>query len=243
MGSRFIDLNADGVTDVVENGVISPTDVRRSIHKHRNNLAKTPKYISPVEIIHTGLPMGSDLGVRYLDLNGDGQTDFVQSSRLTPTDTRIGAWINTGTGWKRSTSYTPPVQITSPAGVILDMGVRIVDLDGNGLPDLIQSVWASNADQRTSAWLNAAKKLPDYLTSITNGMGAKTTLRNQAKKFKSHKRNNAKWTSKYVAPKHQATQKQNQETAHNNLHTGAKSVTIGQHTIRDSHTNTKQDQT
>ena len=40
MGSRFIDLNADGVTDVVENGVISPTDVRRSIHKHRNNLAK-----------------------------------------------------------------------------------------------------------------------------------------------------------------------------------------------------------
>ena len=120
--------------------------------------------------------MGSDLGVRYLDLNGDGQTDFVQSSRLTPTDTRIGAWINTGTGWKRSTSYTPPVQITSPAGVILDMGVRIVDLDGNGLPDLIQSVWASNADQRTSAWLNAAKKLPDYLTSITNGMGAKTTI-------------------------------------------------------------------
>ena len=82
-----------------------------------------------------------------------------------------------GTGWKRSTSYTPPVQITSPAGVILDMGVRIVDPRWKWAPrPHSKRMGSSNADQRTSAWLNAAKKLPDYLTSITNGMGAKTTI-------------------------------------------------------------------
>ena len=180
MGVRFPDLNGDGLPDIVQNVYATSQDIRQNAYLNTGTgWISAPNFAPPVRITHEkgGVLIGSDLGTRFLDLNGDGQPDLIQSTVIQyPQDVRISAWLNTGTGWKRSTSYTPPVQITSPAGVILDMGVRIVDLDGNGLPDLIQSVWASNADQRTSAWLNAAKKLPDYLTSITNGMGAKTTI-------------------------------------------------------------------
>ncbi|MEI8055659.1 MAG: RHS repeat-associated core domain-containing protein, partial [bacterium] len=57
-----------------------------------------------------------------------------------------------------------------------DNGVVFIDLTGSGLPDIIQHVRWNPTISYKGAWLNRAKKLPDYLISITDGFDAKITI-------------------------------------------------------------------
>src|SRR5271169_934799 len=82
-----------------------------------------------------------DPGFRILDVKGDGQLDIVfgrdESTSNTP-DIKSGVFINTGRGWKRSTSVDEhlPAFVDKKGS---DLGVRIFDVDGNGLVDILQS--------------------------------------------------------------------------------------------------------
>jgi hypothetical protein len=78
-----------------------------------------------------------DRGIRFMDLNGDGLPDLVRSYQNTggcsgPERADIKAvYLNTGTGWATSTSYTLPAYITYCSGTSLKNN-EFANFYGNG---------------------------------------------------------------------------------------------------------------
>lgn len=124
---------------------------------------------------YSGVPR--DTGARMFDANGDGLPDFVYStdsgrdSSGAPTYTGPGhVAINNGdgTGWTQDTEYTVPVGFIYPTSTgTSDLGVRIADVNGDGLQDIIKSYGGSDAsgfasdgvylnDQENKTWTLAS---------------------------------------------------------------------------------------
>ena len=187
LGVRFIDLNGSGLPCMVQSTFRFPNGHRVGAWINTGNgWEEYPNYNPPVDLIlahDTGMGYHTeDLGVRFVDLNGSGLPSIVQSTSRASNEHRVGAWVNTGNGWKYSQNYIPPTDITT--GVeddklgyhVEDLGVVFVDLNGSGLPSIVQSTFRAPNDHRQGAWLNKAKKLPDYLISVTDGFGTKLSI-------------------------------------------------------------------
>jgi hypothetical protein len=147
LGVRFVDLNGDGLVDVVQSRYTSVGHYQGAWLNTGSGWQSAPSYIPPA-IIQSD--PSNDLGVRFVDLNGDGLVDVVQS-RYTSVGTYQGAWLNTGSGWQSAPSFTPPALIQSDPSN--DLGVRFVDLNGDGLVDVVQSRYTSVGTYQ-GAWLN-----------------------------------------------------------------------------------------
>jgi len=72
-------------------------------------------------------------GTGFIDLNGDGRTDFVVKRDGASAD---NAQLNTGTGWSDSAGYRLPYPLAI-SGNANDTGARFVDFDGDGLVDFV----------------------------------------------------------------------------------------------------------
>ncbi|MGD9108081.1 MAG: RHS repeat-associated core domain-containing protein [Gammaproteobacteria bacterium] len=161
-GVDFLDLTGNGLTDVYYQpkwGGASGAWINNG-----NSWQRSSSYAPPT-IGESYL--GEDLGIRFADLTGNGLPDIVQSFEGGKT-----AWINTGNGWKSVGNYIPPVQfnkwVVYPGeshdsndkndnnGVDLDLGVRFVDLNGNGRMDMVQGLDSNDAYWRKGrhAWIN-----------------------------------------------------------------------------------------
>jgi RHS repeat-associated protein len=87
---------------------------------------ETPAYALPADF--------SGAGTQFVDLNGDGRVDFVQAKKGSSTN---GVWFNNGHGWDKMDSWAlpPNVYLADTDGTAL--GTLFIDVDGDGLPDLI----------------------------------------------------------------------------------------------------------
>lgn len=127
-----------------------------------------------------------DAGMRFGDFNGDGLVDLIYADAGIST----GAWLNTGTDWVEAPQWKPPVQTgntyrfhyfrtptiqTQSAEISGDSGARVADINGDGLPDIVQystvpatveHIWLSTGN----GWLQN-DAFAGALSSITTNKG------------------------------------------------------------------------
>ncbi|MFN4044890.1 FG-GAP repeat domain-containing protein, partial [Limnobacter sp.] len=131
LGVRFIDLNGDGLVDMAYNRFFSG-QVQSGAYLNTGkgwieNLAFTPPY----HIVADGL---GDLATRFIDVNSDGLLDFVFHRQSGPTVFK-GAYLNTGSGWIKNTSFDPPYHMFVDG--VGDIDVQLFDIDGDSSPEIL----------------------------------------------------------------------------------------------------------
>ncbi|MBK6012831.1 SpvB/TcaC N-terminal domain-containing protein [Streptomyces sp. MBT53] len=156
----LVDLRGIGLPDVVELG--GARRVWRNAGKGRFELPRTLAEAPP-------FPLGA-AGVSLLDADGDGRADLVVSPAATPGSRAAGGGGPTGYypmsfagGWSRR-SFRPYRQ--SPSVSLADPNVKLVDLDGDGLTDVLRS------GSRLEAWFNDRDPRQAWqATAVSNGAG------------------------------------------------------------------------
>lgn len=142
-----------------------------STNSWTENTATTTKWVLPSPGYHFVGSGGEDNGARVFDLNGDALPDIAYGN--------ANVWLNTGTTWTSSGSYTLPV---NPGTASADQGVRFGDVNGDGVVDFVQAIscypgisCGSTAQNRvyyggSGGWSLSAQTLPiTFVSSNNNG--------------------------------------------------------------------------
>ncbi|MBF0490125.1 MAG: VCBS repeat-containing protein, partial [Candidatus Omnitrophica bacterium] len=137
-GIRFSDLNGDGLNDLsIALGTINgmywtgPFTVNSQMNTYLNTGSgwkQDGRWNVPSGNYYT--TSSGDGGVRLSDLNGDGLTDLIIAR-----DGSKATYINNGSGWMRDDAWNIPDGDFTTGGK--DQGRILVDINGDGLPDLV----------------------------------------------------------------------------------------------------------
>jgi RHS repeat-associated protein len=185
-GGGPVDLDADGLADwALARRQIDAGGDRVERHAALNGGARRlvaadawapPEPLWRVEL-SAATPFSRDLGGRFADLNGDGRLDLVRAQEGQP----VRVWLNDGDAAGADEAAVPGPWVESaawplPAGLHFsdangrDTGLRILDLDGDGMSDLLEG----GADP-PRVHLNRGSP-PDLLVRVQSPFGATTTL-------------------------------------------------------------------
>lgn len=139
-GVQIVDVNGDGLPDFIKS--VSVSDVpEKQVWLNNGQGWSGPNSAWASTIPAFFLINGADKGLRLVDVNGDGRPDFIQSIGSSK-----AVWLNNGNGWDPDPS---PTWSNSPFPFFLgaingsgpvDQGVQIVDVNGDGLPDMVQNL-------------------------------------------------------------------------------------------------------
>lgn len=172
--SQLIDINGDGLDDWVQSGTGS---IEFCINK---GTSWDSTCVSPWNIATSSRQVhGWDRGIRFIDVNADGLSDYVRAYNSDPYtnkspgvyDIEVGAYnyvyLNTGSGWATSTLQMPQV-ITAAMHTGAGWWAGFVGydepIDWNGDGILDQSGYTSTTTK------------PDLLTQITYPNGGVTNV-------------------------------------------------------------------
>ncbi|OLC55748.1 MAG: hypothetical protein AUH92_01510 [Acidobacteria bacterium 13_1_40CM_4_69_4] len=167
MGVRFLDVNDDGYPDVVRIAQHYTLGIRKGVFLNTGTgftADRSSSFILPDEPfvwVHaeSGRDISDDLGVRIADVNADGRADILVSRAEwgAPATRRVylyergvyrldSGWILPDDPFVRHVSH----------GRYLDMGMRLMELNGDGQVDLFR---ASNVDGTVQnvAYLNTGR--------------------------------------------------------------------------------------
>lgn len=111
-----------------------------------------------------------DPGVQFIDVNGDSRVDILLHRLAEDGGTSaIAFWLNTGREFARGDNvWAPPMGLARQRRG--DQGVRVIDVNGDGMLDFVQSLASQKDGTKKSAWLNRARRT-DMLTAIVDGLG------------------------------------------------------------------------
>ncbi|WP_152546748.1 SpvB/TcaC N-terminal domain-containing protein [Amycolatopsis orientalis] len=150
-GLDLVDLRGIGLPDIIELGTAQR--VWRNAGGGRFELPRPLTEAPPFSL--------GDPGVRFMDADGDGRPDLVVSTAARGghgSGVTAGFFPMTfGSGWSRR-SFQPYRQ--SPSVSLAEPNVKLVDLDGDGLTDVLRSgsrleCWFNDPDPRL-AWRRTA---------------------------------------------------------------------------------------
>ncbi len=166
--TQSTDLNNDGLPDLVYsywNSNLSTYEERSYLNDGTGIWTTSTEFVTPKNFVDDS---NADLGVRFIDINGDNLPDAVWDSVSADR-----SWINTGNGWSESTSWTLPFA----AGDLLDEKIFVGDINGDGLVDFIKS---ANCDpgyncQNTDTYIHDGV-VPDLLSSVTYPQGGSSVI-------------------------------------------------------------------
>ena len=137
-GVRLVDVNGDGLTDMVKSYNNSQNDLSQRVYINNgyNDWIRDENWSIPLIFVWDTL----DTGVHFADVNGDGLTDLLKA---THNDVDNGVYINNGdnTGWTKSGSWVIPQSfyISTYNNPRVDAGTRLADINGDGLVDIVRS--------------------------------------------------------------------------------------------------------
>jgi len=151
-GVRFGDVNSDGLIDIL----VSKEGNAKKVYVNNGTgwTNETGNWPIPINFIGSS---SENLGVELVDVNGDGKTDIIWSKE--PGTKQV--WLNNGSGWANASNdwNIPDFFATSDNK---DSGLRILDVNGDGLPDLVRGGVPGNAWFNTgSGWTEHSEYAPN----------------------------------------------------------------------------------
>ena len=105
------------------------------------------------------------IGTRFVDLNGDGNVDFVYHRWVNSVVVHKGAYLNTGEGWMSSPEYIPPFHIAHDNHG--DLGARFIELNGDGKIDFAYHRRLSGGRQQKGAYINTGNSIFNEITATS----------------------------------------------------------------------------
>ncbi|HYV84639.1 MAG TPA: toxin TcdB middle/N-terminal domain-containing protein [Patescibacteria group bacterium] len=166
-GARFVDVNDDGYPDVVRETLWFGTGLRKGVFLNTGSgftgdvAGSWHVPDEPFIDLHddAGQDVAADRGVRFADVDADGRADMLVSRAEWggPAERRV--WRHDGAGWTLDPRWILPDEPFIrhiPHGASLDMGVRLVELNGDSFPDLLMSA-SIDGFVRTTAWINSGR--------------------------------------------------------------------------------------
>ncbi|MES0490160.1 MAG: FG-GAP-like repeat-containing protein, partial [Leptospirales bacterium] len=158
---QFADVNGDGLPDWVRANNAFDGKTRITTYINTGKGWKTSgKYKLPTTIYSTNSGGKVMTQGRFIDINGDGLVDWVQSYRNPQGGLHRDVWLNSGKGWKKAaSSYRLPNAL-----IDYDYGRnkpivygQLIDVNSDGLPDWVEAYrhnpTGTNKTVRR-AWLN-----------------------------------------------------------------------------------------
>ncbi len=135
-GTRLADVNSDGWIDVIK----AEEGDTKVVYTHNGSAWASNGWTFPGYFVTSS---GEDQGYRLVDVNGDGFIDVLRAKDQSSYE----SWVNTGSGWSSDSNWDVPVYFVNTDHS--DRGIRFVDVNGDGLSDLLRSRPGTN-----TAWLN-----------------------------------------------------------------------------------------
>jgi RHS repeat-associated protein len=168
---QYIDINGDGLVDIVKTGTGGSQTFLGTGARSGAAWLAAPQWNIPTQVVAS---TPGDPGFRLIDVNGDGLPDILFADGKTSI-----TYFNNGTGWiqPQPTGFSPPTPLSSADGS--DLGIRLIDVNGDGLPDLVLSYADANGKKTTGVWLNQNRRA-DVLVGVIDGLGVRTTICYQA---------------------------------------------------------------
>lgn len=150
-GVRILDVDHDGLDDIVYYYWGSPTDIQVGGYKNNGTgfdlMPATGAFALPYHIAASGFP---DMRVEFVDFDNDGFKDMLYCRSGYPDQCK--AFRSTGSGWQYMSNYNPPKAHFSD--IDGDLGVRYVDVNMDHFPDLVYFRWNSATSQDRGVYLN-----------------------------------------------------------------------------------------
>jgi len=165
-GTRIVDVNGDGLPEVIRS---QDGWGQKAYRNTGTGWVQDNTWIPPVAVPFAS-NLGTDLGTRIVDVDGDGLQDIIRN--------QVGwgqtAYRNMGAGWVLDNTWLPPVSVPFASSTGTDLGTRIVDVNGDGLPDIIRSQvsWGQLAYRNTgSGWVQDNTWLPPVAVPFVSSTG------------------------------------------------------------------------
>ncbi len=170
---QWADVNGDGLADIIFTKRVGGTNESATFLSTGRGFVESPAWKLQTVVI---ADRDGDPSFRLLDVNGDGLLDVVSSREIAGGQKESGIFVNNGSTWveaDKSLSDKIPAFIDENG---VDQGVRLFDVDGNGLLDVLQSFTTGGTIPGSATVLLNTGRRSDVLTSIDNGMGLRTTV-------------------------------------------------------------------
>ena len=172
---REIDLNGDGLTDLLKGGVPGAAWLNNG-----TGFVSEPSYVPNLAFSNIENP---DLGIRTMDVNGDDLPDILQnffsnasifnaSCNCTVNNITLftNVKINNGSGWIFSPEWQSPEAFTQNG---YNTGRRIADVNGDGYSDIV--IGYNNGSFEKKTWLKNVTSA-FVLKSIRHEYGGMTSI-------------------------------------------------------------------